>query len=674
MYTYISADDHSDIHISCLYPNSNLLTVPINEQLSCRKYGRNKGIIQNLVSIEQSSFIAFRIAISIDSQLIIVSAQFERWIFSFSATNLMVQFFHQSELNGSIPSYIIHTSDILLLPYQIFWISWSTGHFIVGMGDTVNHIDDIVVDRLFIPIEDLMVEYAVYQGSDWTFYDYPTSKYCEQSIMTRIISKNILPYSYSYQINSNSNSDLNFGLWYSQYVLFELISNSTAYISVQRDQINETIKFVFQNHECESLGSSQQTLSNITIDFQTTHPITIIQETGNENETGSTHSLYCSLYSEYDISSLSCPCPFWIWWNDSLLLFGDGEQVGNGIIFSLTDDFLTNPVDNMQLASIEISDWIFYSASRSIIGRPSTSIPTSTTPTYDRSIIINRDEILFCKKYYTHSNSKSDIDTLNTMNDHFIAFSVKNFDDDSSPQLILSHWDLDEDKNRGSSQESEADIDDAWWWSIELEITKQVLIVSNNTNIDIAQTIFPSKFRIQDMDNCYLDITYGAFTDNNDKDICCQDHGLFDQEKNLFWNCETLGPIWSYDHEIERVYYEELGLFVKYGERGYGFQITDSDRNAKVTPYDIGDHLNIVSSTEPFRYKMSFMDPILHDNCHLAKDDEAHVYMALDGQTFLFGYEAKFKCGGSGAVDVKLVIAPLADVMLVIGYHFGSHF
>ena len=34
----------------------------------------------------------------------------------------------------------------------------------------------------------------------------------------------------------------------------------------------------------------------------------------------------------------------------------------------------------------------------------------------------------------------------------------------------------------------------------------------------------------------------------------------------------------------------------------------------------------------------------------------------MDGQTFLFGYEAKFKCSGAGGVEVKLAIAPLANV------------
>ena len=581
-------------------------------------------MVNDLTTI-QNKCIAFRIPTNTDSQLNILFSDYGDITFSFSATNSSIQLNDQHATNSI--KYMLPQS-ISSLKYKNFWISWSSGDFIVGMGDIINNANQIIIELpSSFSFYDLVFEYGIYHGNDWIFYDYLTSTYCQLNIVPRLTSVDNLPYSYPFVINSDPESvlyktdDLNHNLWQNnRYLIFTVNSDDTAYIALQMNDVNQTFKFIFQSQECpESSYSDNSSVPNMNIEIN--NPITILKEGINIIE-----NLHCTQYSDYN---LAFNLTFWIWWSNSQLIFGDGPEIGNGILYRLNDDFLSNPIDQIKIASIQESYWSFYSGLRSIQDSPSlspiTPTPITPTPTYDRSGIIDRDDELICKRYYTHSNSKSDIDTIQTMNDYFIAFSVKSFDDDSSPQLILSHWDSSEEgdnanQNDRNNRAQQGEIDEYWWWSIELEITKQVLIVTNNTDNDIAQTIYPSKFRIRDEGNCYLDITYGSFNDENNN-YCCQDHGLFGLEKNLFWNCQTIGPIWSYDYKTNTIYHKELGLYLKFGERGYGFQINDNDRNAKVTPYDIGDAFYFKSSTE-HRYKIVFTDPTYEDNCQLAKDDQ----------------------------------------------------
>eukprot|EP01083_Nonionella_stella_P043952 118559_1 len=572
------------------------LYVDVDDELRCKKYVKGDGLIRNLSTIEDE-FIALRISIETDSELHIVS-DMGSWTFVFSATNEVIRFY-SNDRNEEMKT-TLHTWSS---SHEMFWISWRYNNFVIGMGPTVHKVHDIIIlYRPTNPLHDLVFAHAVYSGMDWIFYDYPThSEMCRLDVMTAT-SSDTLSYAHPFYVYSTEN--VNTELWQkTHYVMFDIYSMDSASIALHSNSMNASVQIIFESD----------------------HSIRIMKHV----------QIYCTQYSDYD---LSLNWTFWIYWDDTRLLLGNGRQIGNGIIYNT---LLNNAIDEIEITSFSESEWTFYS---------------NDDDEVMNSNVMDRDTELFCKRYYTHSNSKSQISKLNTMiHDRFVAFSVQCSTTDNAPQIYLSYWNTQKNNNNNNNN-NDFNIDNHWWWSIELQIAKQQIFVANNSDHQIASMILPTKFRIKDdSSNCYLDIAFGAYVDENHV-RCCREHGLNKEELNVFWNCEGYGTIWRYSSKTKRIYDKEFGLFLVFGTRGDGLQITTNDRNAKVSP-QYGAELAIKQSTDDDEhYRISF------GICQLSRSETQYVYKTLEGKA-CFGYEAKFECDGGG-VDTKLMIAALSGLKM----------
>ena len=271
--------------------------------------------------------------------------------------------------------------------------------------------------------------------------------------------------------------------------------------------------------------------------------------------------------------------------------------------------FKTNVVKNIVISDIQIHCLSFIDSvpmtSQESVGKTITTDTISTNQPLIHSSFIDRDKVLKCTKYYIHSTSKNQIDTISTIYNRFLAFSERHSTVQSNAELCLSPFDFTDTDTRTLKG-------DNWYLSIRLEVNKQQIIVQNRTSDEIIQTIFPSMFRIKDEDNCYLDITIED--KNND---------LFDSEMDVFWNCNADAlniPIWHFNTTSNLLYNAEWRLYLTWhAERNKGFEIDQNEKNALAT-----DKVGQFGIFYIIDDKIAFVDPdrlSLGDICQLTKDD-----------------------------------------------------
>lgn len=244
----------------------------------------------------------------------------------------------------------------------------------------------------------------------------------------------------------------------------------------------------------------------------------------------------------------------------------------------------------------------------------STMIDIPITTEYDTGII-DRDEILKCKRFYTNSNSKSNIARLSTMDKNFITFSEQHKDAHTHAEFRLSHFESDNESDHKSRSNRDSSSNE-WYWNIRIELNKQQIVVQNKSGDNVIQTIFPSQFRLKDEDDCYLDITIDD--KNNDLDK---------EELDVFWNCQSDNvAIWYFDNHLNKIHckvrQKEYSLIWQ-ASRNVGFEIGINEKNAKITSLDAGEFKMI--ETEDNNYRIAFDDTsrlYVDEECQLTKDED----------------------------------------------------
>eukprot|EP01084_Bolivina_argentea_P315836 547335_1 len=265
-----------DIKIQCVIPppiHNDRLDISINDNLNCQRYLKGNGIITNITTVKDK-FIVFKIPTNSDSTLNL-DTHYGIWTFVFSVKDKMIYFETKQY------SYETHRNEMNL--YEIFWISWLNGNFMIGTGYVVNNIHDVII--IYHPtysIDNLQFKYAQYSGVHWIFYEYIDSNYCQLYIQTiNTIDNN----SHPFNISDNNIHFVDNNLWQNnQYLIFEVHSLNTVNITLQMNQVeNESLNIIFQSNQCSNNMS--------------TKPILITKQISNKT----TQILYCTQYSNYDL-------------------------------------------------------------------------------------------------------------------------------------------------------------------------------------------------------------------------------------------------------------------------------------------------------------------------------------------------------------------------------------